>query len=927
MSTPSKLPAAGSDDVLYIVDLSGYIFRAYHAIPELSSPSGEPTNATYGTLNMLIRMIADRRPSHMAITMDSRGRGLRGKIDPKYKANRPPAPPDLPPQMVRCRELVEAYGMPVFSTPEYEADDQIATLTKRAREAGLKVVIASSDKDLLQLIEQEGVWMWDAMRDRVFGPAEVESKYGVGPDKMGDLLALVGDNSDNIAGVPGVGPKTAAKLLAQYGDIDGIYAHLDEIKRPKLNQSLSDNHDAAKLAQRLVELQDVPDLSFDEVALRFGGADTTKLRALFEELGFNRLLDRLEAPAPDQPSCVPHAATAIDATPPDAAEATADSEKDTTVQTASVILTAAELADWAQQIRDAGCVAIIAFGTDVEPMRSPLTGIALATPSASAYLPLEHRLLGSPTQLPLDQVRELLGPVLADTSIAKLGHDLKYTQVLLGKHGLDLRGGTLDTMLASYLIDPESSHKLLVLAEREAGIRLATFESIAPRAKRGSKPTAQDVEVEVLAPYATSQVEAIFALRSRFEAHLDGNELGKLNRTLELPLSEILSRMERYGVRIEAVPLKQLGLQMADELARLETAAFEAAGKPFNLGSPKQLEAILYDELQLKSTKKTKTGRSTDAESLEAIKDDHPLPKLVLDHRAVAKLKSTYVDALPRLIHSDTGRVHTRWEQAVAATGRLSSKDPNLQNIPIRSEHGKKIREAFTAPEGMLILSADYSQIELRVLAHLSQDPKLVEAFNAGQDVHVRTAMEIFGVAEEEVTAEMRSQSKTVNFGVIYGMGSVALAKRLGITRKEAKSFIDAYFERYEGVRHYMADTLERAKADGVVHTMLGRQRVLRDIGSKHHGKRAYAERIAQNTPIQGSAADLLKLAMLAFTEPVVEGARMVLTVHDELVFEVPAEHIDGATAETKMRMESIFDMSVPLVVDIGSGESWAEAH
>jgi DNA polymerase-1 len=920
MST--KLPAAGSDGVLYIVDLSGYIFRAYHAIPELSSPSGEATNATYGTINMLVRMIADRRPSHIGIAMDSKGKGLRGQIDPQYKANRPPAPPDLPPQMARCREIVLAYGMPVFSTPEYEADDQIATLTRCARDAGLKVVIASSDKDLMQLIEPDGVWMWDAMRKRVFGVAEVEEKFGVGPSKIRDFLALIGDSSDNITGVRGVGPKTAAKLLAEYGSIEGIYQHIDEIKRPKLLASLIDNRADAELALRLVELQDVPGLVFDETQLRVGGADVAKLRTLFEQLGFTRLLERLEEP-PASDACGGDASddtSAEDAVadPPPTEQSQAGGE---TIQTAE------QLTALVDGLRQAKRIAIIALGPDSEPMRSPLTGIAIAHASGSAYLPLGHRYLGVPAQLSLDTVRQELGPLLADDTVAKVGHDLKYTQVLLACHQLAVRGAGLDTMLASYLIDPESSHKLEQLADRDAGLKLTPFESLAPRPKRGPKPTVEDIEIEILARYAMERAAGVLALSETYEAQLEDNELLALNRDLEMPLSQILTRMERYGVRIEAKPLEKLGVRMTHELARIETAAFEAAGQQFNLGSPKQLAAILFDELALASTKKTKTGRSTDAEALEAIRGDHPLPGLVLEHRAVAKLKSTYVDTLPKLIHRDTGRVHTRWEQAVAATGRLSSKEPNLQNIPIRSEHGKEIRQAFTAPEGMLILSADYSQIELRVLAHLSEDPKLTSAFKSGQDVHVRTAMEIFGVAEEEVTSEMRGQSKTVNFGVIYGMGSVALAKRLGISRKEAKSFIEAYFLRYEGVRTFMAETLERARAEGVVRTILGRRRVLRDIDSRHHGKRAYAERIAQNTPIQGSAADLLKLAMLAFDEPVVAGARMVLTVHDELVFEVPAEHIEEAIAETKSRMEGIYPMRVPLLVDIGSGNNWAEAH
>ncbi|MBW2453181.1 MAG: DNA polymerase I [Deltaproteobacteria bacterium] len=915
----SELPAPGADDTLFIVDLSGYVFRAYHALPPLSNSRGEPTGAILGTVNMLMRLVEDRRPAYLAIAMDSPGKGFRGQIDPEYKANRPPAPADLISQLKRCRQVLETWGLPIFAQADYEADDLIATLTDKAVAAGLKVVIASSDKDLYQLVSANQVLCWDAMRNRVFGPAEVEAKLGVAPALVHDYLSLVGDSSDNVPGVKGVGPKTATKLLTEHGSLDAIFANLEQVGRPKLRASLEEHEGAARQAHELVALRRDAEAELDLEALRFGTPDVAALHELFAELEFTRLLARLEGLAP---ATGPTDGSGGDERP----DATGVAATGTGAQ--ATITTATQLDELCDRARQAAELVVVVLGPDEKPMRMPLTGIVLATgPDDIAYLPLGHRYLAAPPQLSLEVVAERLGPVLADEAIAKLGHDLKVSQIVLNRHGLPVHGAQFDSMLASYLLDPETSHALGTIAQRDGGMEWAKLDQIAPRPKKGPKPTIEDIDIERATPYAHAHGQAVLTLRDHQRQALGDLELTSLLDELEMPVSDVLTTMEQAGVLVNAAPLDALAKTMTAELAELEEKAHAVAGRDFNLASPKQLEALLFDELGLKSTRKTKTGRSTDAEALEAIKHDHPLPALVLDHRATAKLLGTYVEALPKLIHPDTGRIHTRWEQAVTATGRISSKDPNLQNIPIRTEHGKRIREAFCSPEGTCILSADYSQIELRVLAHLYHDPKLVEAFNTGQDVHVRTAMEVFGVAEEEVTSTMRSQSKTVNFGVIYGMGSVALAKRLGIARKEAKHFIDAYFERYSGVRQFMDQTLAKAKDEQSVHTLLGRRRMLPDLQSSHHGKRAYAERIAQNTPIQGSAADLLKLAMIKLAEPVVPGAKMVLTVHDELVFEVPEERIDEAVQKTKVAMESILELDVPLVVDVGWGEHWAAAH
>jgi DNA polymerase-1 len=897
-SRPTVLPPRGAPDVLYLIDLSGYVFRAYHAIAPLTSPGGEPTHATYGTVAMIQRLVEERQPHYLGVAMDAPGPRLRTAIDARYKAHRPPAPADLIVQMARCRDFVEAYRIPVFIAEGLEADDLLAVAVARAREKGLRVVIASSDKDLMQLVDDEHVMLWDAMRDRVYGEAEVVAKFGVPPRQLRDLLALVGDASDNVPGVPGVGVKTAAELLTQFDTLDALYARLDEVKKVKIRENLIQHEADARISQDLVTLRADGAVSFELDALRYGSPDVDRLRVLFGELGFTRFLKALPAPA---------------------VQAAALSESYET------LLDRAGLERLVAEARATGRLAVTALGSSPEPMRAHLTGIGLAAgPGRAGYLPLGHRYLGVPAQVGLDDVREVLGPVLADAAVAKVGHDLKYSEVTLGRHGMPLAGAAMDTMLASYLLDPEAENTLEAVAERDAGLRLPPLEPAAR--KRGPARAFEEIEIAEAAVHAARAAEVTMILDGRLGPRLRDAKLDGLLGDLELPLSHVLAGMERTGVLIDPGALDGLGKEMAKELSALEEKAKQAAGQDFNIASPKQIEAVLFDVLGLKPTKKTKTGRSTDAEVLEALADEHPLPGVILEHRAIAKLKGTYVDALPRLVHPETGRIHTRWSQAVAATGRISSQDPNLQNIPIRTALGKLIRRAFVAPPGHRFVSADYSQIELRVLAHLSQDPVLCDAFRNGQDVHVRTAMEIFGVDAAGVTQEMRGRSKTINFGVIYGMGESALAKRLGILRPEAARFIDAYFERYKGVHAFFEKTLAEARKTEVVHTLFGRRRNVSDLRSTDRQRRAYAERIAQNTPIQGTAADLLKIAMVRLAEPVVPGARMVLTVHDELAFEVPDALVEEAKAKVKAVMEAVHPFDVPLVVDVGAGATWAEA-
>lgn len=897
MSRPAELPPPEAKDVLYLLDLSGYIFRAYHALPPLTNAAGEPTHATYGTVQMIQKLVNDRKPTYLGVALDTPGPKIRRALDARYKATRPPPPSDLAVQIARCHEIIDAYRIPTFKAEGYEADDVLAALVEGAHAAGLFVVIASSDKDLMQLVGDRCI-MWDPMRDRVYGPEEVEAKWSVPPAKLRDLLALVGDTSDNVPGVPSVGPKTAADLLHKYGDLDGVYANLADIKRDKLRTALESARDDAFISRDLVTLRgsECP-VTIDRNALQYGGADVTRLRELFTELGFVRLVGLLPQ------------ATQVEAT----YRSTVDAKE------------VAAVAAAAQKHKR---LAIDLVTTSRDPMSTLIAGVAIAVePGAALYIPVGHRYLGAPAQLSEKDVLEALRPAIEGADIEIIGHDLKFVDVTLRQRGLHLRGPIFDAMLASYLLDPELANDITTIAERDAGVRLTRFEEVAPKI-RGKQTLVDELTVEDATRWAAQIPDAALRVREAVGKRIEDAGIGGVLRDIELPLSFILADMEERGVLVDLAALEKIGMFMSTELSRIEEEARAVSGHPdLNLGSPKQLEAVLFDELGLKATKKTKTGRSTDAEALEAIADDHPLPRMVLEHRAVAKLKGTYVDALPRLVHPKTGRIHGRWKQAVAATGRISSEEPNLQNIPIRTKLGKEIRRAFIAPPGHVFLAADYSQIELRVMAHLSHDPVLVDAFSKGQDVHMRTASEVFGIPPEEVTEDQRRKAKTINFGIIYGMGEVTLAKRLAVPRAEAAKFIDAYFDRHHGVREFLDRTMENARKEERVHTMFGRIRSLPDLRSTDRMRRAYAERIAQNTPIQGSAADLLKMAMIALREPVVPGARMVLTVHDELDFEVPEALAEEAAARIKKAMSEVFPLDVPLVVDVGFGRTWADAH
>ncbi|MBN1611715.1 MAG: DNA polymerase I [Polyangiaceae bacterium] len=912
MAMETVLFARGAPDVLYLVDLSGYVLRAYHAIDGLTSPTGEPTNAVFGTVNMLERLVRERQPALLGVAMDSGRQTFRSELYPDYKANRPPVPDDLVPQFGRCEQIVDAFGIPVLRQPGVEADDLIACAVDRALERELNVVIVTADKDLMQLVSPR-VLVWDTMRDKVTGPDEVQTRYGVPPEQLRDLLALVGDTSDNVPGVPSVGPKTATQLLQAYGSIENVYARLDSIEKKKLREVLAVHREQAFISQKLVTLRRDLTIEFDIDRLRYRGRDARSLERIYAELGFTRHLEavRRELAGPGEPS-------SISAAKPSATTGAVRQDP---------VIRPTDLAELAQRARDVAVLAVCAETSAASPMNATLVGLSLALgPNAGCYIPVGHRSLVSGPQCSLAELAATIGPLLADPRIAKVGHDVKRSMVILRRHGMPVQGVLFDVELASYLLDPDRDHTLEGVARAELGVELGSWEALL-RGDRGRRFDLDEIDPNRAGALGAARAEAVLALRPRLEQHLENARLNELLGELELPLVPILAEMQMRGVLVDVERLVALGRDCEGALLRLEQEAHQVAGRSFNVHAPRQLETLLFDELGLKPLKRTKTARSTDAATLESLAEQHALPRLILEIRQLAKLKGTYIDALPALVNPTTGRVHTTWAQTVAATGRLSSVEPNLQNIPVRSELGRSIRGAFVAPPGCSLVSADYSQIELRVLAHLSHDPVLLDAFRSGQDVHTRTAMEVFGVGEDGVTPEMRRRAKAVNFGVIYGQGDSGLAKSLGIARSEAGRFIEAYFGRYRGVREFMDRTLDVARAGEGVRSLFGRQRLVPDITHGNRARRLAAERVAMNMPIQATAADLLKRAMIALGQPVTPGARLVLTVHDELVFEVPNEELGRAKSLIREAMQTVYPLDVPLVVDVGSGPDWSAAH
>lgn len=906
-SMTAKLPEKGAANAIYLIDVSSFIFRAYYSVGHLSKKDGTPTGAVFGVANMLVSLIAEHAPAYVAAAMDSKTPTFRKEIYPAYKANRPPPPPDLKEQFPMTTELMEGFQLAVVQKDGFEADDIIATLTRAAEEKGIDVVIVSADKDLMQLIKP-GVVMYDTMKNKIWDEAAVEEKWGVPPRLLGDLLAIAGDSSDNIPGIPRVGPKTAAPLLMEYDGLDNLLAKRNTLKSKSLAERLGAHLEDAALSKKLVTLHAQVPVDIDWNALRYDTPDPMRLAATLDGFEFTKLRERL----------VGNISTAS----PLETSKEADCDYRTVSDEAALLEVAAE-------IRKAGRFAVDLETTSVDAVVAEIVGIALSwKPAAAVYVPVAHKQGAS---LDLETALKIVGPLLSDPSIGKVVQNIKYEDTIFRRRGIHIENVAFDPMLASYLIRADNrQHNLDALARDYLGRKTISYDEVTEK-KRGEQLSFDAVSVSNATDYAGEDADAALSLAEVMAPLIREAEADSLLHDIEIPLARVLCGMELSGICVDTELLGQMSVSFEKKIATLEEDAYVVAGRRFNLASPKQLQEILFDELKLPVQKKIKTGFSTDSDVLETLAPLHPLPAMLAEHRMYTKLKNTYLDALPKLVHPGTGRIHTSFNQAVAATGRLSSSNPNLQNIPIRSELGREIRQAFVAAEGHVLLSADYSQVELRILAHLSADKELVHAFTHGEDIHARTARAIFGLRDDEpVAPEDRSKAKVVNFGVIYGKTPFSLAKELAISRAEASRFIDEYFKLYDGVRRFMDDVVAQAKKTQTVSTLLGRKRLLRDITTSNAAARGHAERMARNTPIQGTAADLLKLAMIQVDEKIRTEkleTKMLLTVHDELVFEVPTNEIETAEALVKDTMEHAMSLSVPLVVDVGFGRTWAEAH
>jgi DNA polymerase-1 len=902
--------AAEQHPPLVLVDGSSYLYRAFHALPPLNNSRGEQTGAVYGVINMLRKLVQTYHPEHMAVVFDARGKTFRDELYAEYKANRPPMPEELSAQVEPLLEIIRAMGLPLLQVPGVEADDVIGTLAEQASAAGQATLISSGDKDLAQLVN-EHVTLINTMNNTLMDSQGVVDKFGVEPGQIIDYLTLVGDTSDNIPGVPKVGPKTAAKWLGQYGTLDELVAHSEEIPG-KIGDNLRNHLDQLPLSKQLATIRCDVDLDVRSDQLRLEPPHSEKLREWFERLEFRTWLSQLDGDEP-APASEP-AAAAVEA---------ADYE---------TILTQQQLDSWLRRLRRAELFGFDTETTSLDYMQAEVVGMSFAVaPGEAAYLPLAHVYPGAPDQLERAAVLEQLRSLLEDPDCHKLGHHLKYDRNVLLNHGIQLRGIAYDSMLESYLLDSTASrHDLDSLCRKYLSHTNIKFEDVAGKGVK--QLTFDQVPLEQAAPYAAEDADMTLRLHQLLWPRLDAEPaLKTLFETVELPLLEVLSDMERSGVRVDVDMLRQQSQELARRMQAVEQEAHAVAGESFNLGSPKQIQAILYDRQKLPVLAKTPKGAPSTAEPvLQELAHDYPLPRLILEHRSLSKLKSTYTDRLPEQVDARTGRVHTSYHQAVAATGRLSSSDPNLQNIPVRTPEGRRIRQAFVAGPDNLILAADYSQIELRIMAHLSGDAGLVEAFARGVDIHRATAAEVFGSAEEAVTADQRRSAKAINFGLIYGMSAFGLAKQLGIERAQAQAYVDLYFQRYPGVKQYMETTREVARQQGYVETLFGRRLYLPEIRARQVQRRQAAERTAINAPMQGTAADIIKKAMLLVDQWIKSSApdvTMIMQVHDELVFELPRASLERAQQAIGERMESAASLSVPLVVDIGVGENWDKAH
>jgi len=883
---------------LFLIDGSSYLFRAFYAIGQLSTSKGFPTNAVFGFTSMLLKILREMKPEYVAVVFDAKGPTFREQIYFDYKANRPGMPEGLEPQIPHVKRIIEAYNIPVIEKEGYEADDVIGTIAKEVAKQGVDVVIVTSDKDMLQLVD-EHIRTLDTMKDRSFGPREVVERYGIKPEEMTDVMALMGDSIDNIPGVPGIGEKTAVALIKQYKTLENLLANREMVSKRKLAEALTRFGEQATLSKRLATIStDVP-LAYNLKDFVSSERDVERLKEIFRELEFGKFLKEITS-------------------------------ETLSVEDYHIVTEEDQFSDLVRGLRRCHGFAFDFETTSRKPMLAELVGLSFSfNPHQAYYIPLGHRYPEVPKQLDKEFVLGELKPLFEDEKLKKYGQNIKYEYVLLKRSGIELRRIACDTMVASYLVNPtKHNHNLEEIAREYLDHRMTSYKEVVGSGKK--EVTFDQVDLNTAKNYSCEDSDVTFLVSHILLPKVEDEGLKDLFNEMEIPLIEVLAHMEMNGVKIDRSLLEAMSREFESKLASIADRIYLLAGQQFNINSSQQLAKILFEKLKLPKVKRTKTGISTDTEVLTKLAQQHDLPVELLAYRSLSKLKSTYIDTLPKLINLRTGRVHTSYNQTVTATGRLSSSDPNLQNIPIRSEEGKRIRQAFIPEEGWLMVSADYSQIELRILAHLARDSTLCGAFQRDEDIHARTASNIFGVALEDVTPEMRRQAKVINFGIIYGMSAFGLGKELGIEPKVASAYIEGYFQKYQGVKEYIDSSLRESRKKGYVTTLFGRRRYVPEINSSNQIARNAAERTAINTPIQGTAADLIKVAMIQIYRRLKElnlSTKMVMQVHDELVFECPEGELEQASRIIREGMEGVMKCSVPLRVSIACGRNWNEAH
>ena len=892
---------ASKGKTIYLIDGSGYIHRAYHAVRHLSTSQGLPTNATFGFTNMLLKLLSEHNPEYVAMTFDTKGPTFRHEIYDAYKANRPAMPEDLAAQIPYIKQVVEGMNIPSMELQGYEADDIIGTLALAADKKGFSVVMVTGDKDFRQLVSAR-TSIWDPMKDRTIDYASLKKDFGLEPSQLVDVMALSGDASDNIPGVPGVGEKTALQLIKTFGSMEALFQNLEKVTKKKVRENLTSFQHQAVLSRRLVAINTQVPLSAEPSSFKVSAPNRERLAGLFKVLEFRRLQEIFPV------------------------------KTDLSKKDYRPILDDKALKSLIHELKKAKIFAVDLETTAKNPMQASIVGVSFShRQNEAVYIPLRHSEQNAGTQLEAEQTLAQLKPLLEDPRLAKVGQNIKYDWIVLKRSGIELKGVVFDTMVASYLLNPtRRAHNLETIAAEYLDHKMITYKEVTSGAQ-GDKGF-QNVPIADAVPYACEDADITLMAYKVLEPGLREGGFESLFNEVEMPLTGVLVDMEMSGIRVDKARLQSISKDFERQLHQIQERIYAVAGEEFNIQSHQQLGRILFEKLKLPIQKKTKkkTGYSTDVEVLTTLSLEHELPALVLQYRSLAKLKSTYTDALVHLIHPQTHRIHTSYNQTVTATGRLSSSDPNLQNIPVRTEEGRKVRAAFVPKKGWAMLSADYSQIELRLLAHYSQDPILIEAFQEDQDIHTRTAAEVFQLFPSMITHEMRRQAKVINFGIIYGMGPFRLARELGISHKMAKTYIDHYFVTYKGVKRFIDETIEEARKVGRVTTLLGRHRQLPDILSTNRTAREFAERTAVNTPLQGTAADLIKLAMIRIHQALDQEdlkAKMLLQVHDELVFEIPPEELEKVEQLVKSIMEGAYELRVPLKVDINAGKNWAEAH